>query len=218
MSRTIFELIGRQRRDDDEGRRSSSPNKDQRNPTSYSPTRTTTFRVLFAFAQQDSAHSYLMWDLCSFSPPSANTRKEPDARTEREETIKSPHQACLLPYPPLLTPVHSGSGSGSRSPFISSGSPFAPASIDRAGLYELRYRHVPLPLSSLPTGFSGPVPSPFVAIPIPLGVGGPGQQHARPLPLPPPHKGQQLLVDPPPLSGAAAVWGKEEGGRCDDGD
>ena len=80
--------------------------------------------------------------------------------------------------------------------------------MDAAGLYELGYRHVPLPLSSLPTGSSGST-SPFVAIPIPLGVGGPGQQHARPLPLPPPHNGQQLLVDHPPLSGVAACVGGE---------
>ena len=45
------------------GRRSSSPNKSQPNSTSYSPTndqsRPTTFRILFAFTLQDSAHSSL---------------------------------------------------------------------------------------------------------------------------------------------------------------
>ena len=84
--------------------------------------------------------------------------------------------------------------------------------MDAAELHALGYRHVPLPLSSLPTGSSGPVPSPFVAIPIPLGVGGPGQQHARPLPLPPPHNGQQLLVDPPPLSGSGGGGERKRGG------
>jgi len=202
---------------DDEGggRRSTSPNKSQRNSTSYSPTKEQQHSMSNSHSptktQRNLPPRGTVHDLFSFSAPSpvagrgpsANTREESNTRTEGEETIKSPHQARLLPYPPLLTPVHTGSGSGSRSPFVSTGSPFAPASMDAAGLYELGYRHVPLPLSSVPTGSSGST-SPFVAIPIPLGVGGPGQQHARPLPLPPPHTGQQLLLDPPPLSSAAA--------------
>ena len=136
---------------DDEGggRRSSSPNKSQPNSTSYSPTndqsRPTTFRILFAFTLQDSAHSSLggtVHDLFSFSAPSpgpghgpsANTMEESDTRTEGEETIKLPLQARLLPYRPQLMPVNT---SGSRSPFVSTGSPFAPASMDAVGLYEL---------------------------------------------------------------------------------
>ena len=150
---------------DDEGgvRRSSSPNKSQPNSTSYSPTndqsRPTTFRILFALTLQDSARSSLgvtVHDLFSFSAPSpqgpghgpsANTMEESDTRTEGEETINLPLQARLLPYQPLLMPVNT---SGSRSPFVSTGSPFAPASMDAVGLYELGYRHAPLPLSSLP--------------------------------------------------------------------
>ncbi|KIJ97341.1 hypothetical protein K443DRAFT_681613 [Laccaria amethystina LaAM-08-1] len=206
--------------DDDQekgGRRSNSPNKNQRHPTAYSPSKEQQHSASYSHSPNKTQRALpsrgTVHDLFSFSAPSpgtgfsasapspgagrgANTKEGSDTRTEGEETIKSPHQARLLPYPPLLTPVHTGSGS--RSPFISTGSPFAPASIsmDAAGLYELGYRYAPLPLSSLPTGSSGPVPPPFGAIPIPLGVGGPGQQHARPLPLPP-HNGQQLLVDPP---------------------
>ena len=189
--------------DDDGGRRSNSPNKNQRRSTSYSPIK----------EQNSSSHSHspnktqhalpsrgTVHDLFSFSAPSpgaghgrsANTKEESDTQTEGEETIKSPHQARLLPYPPLLTPVHTSSGS--HSPVLSTGLPFAPTPMDAAGLYELGYRHAPLPLSSSSSG-SGP---PFSAIPIPLGVGGPGQQHgrARPLPLPP-HNGQHLIVDSP---------------------
>jgi len=206
--------------DDEGGRRSTSPNKNQRHSTSYSPTKEQQHSASYSHSPNKTQRALpprgTVHDLFSFSAPSpvagrgpsANTREESNTQTEGEETIKSPHQARLLPYPPLLTPVHTGSGSGSRSPFISTGSPFAPASMDAAGLYELGYRHAPLPLSSLPTGSSGST-SPFVPIPIPLGVGGPGQQHARPLPLPPPHNGQQLLLDPPPLSSAAAGGGGE---------
>ena len=93
---------------------------------------------------------------------------------KQKKTIKSSHQACLLPYLPLLMPVHTSSGS--RSPFVSTGLPFAPASMDTGGLYKF---HAPLPLSSLPMGSSGSVP-PFRVISTLLGVGGPGQQHARP--------------------------------------
>ena len=81
-------------------------------------------------------------DLFSFSAPSpgpghgpsANTMEESDTRTEGEETIKLPLQARLLPYRPQLMPVNT---SGSHSPFVSTGSPFAPASMDAVGLYEL---------------------------------------------------------------------------------
>ena len=127
--------------------------------------------------------------LFSFSDPSpgtgrcpcANTREELDTRTQGEEMITSRHQAHLLFYPPLLTPVHTGPGSrspfvhtgsplvsagslspstGTGSPFVSthSGSPFAStgtgpqAPVDTAGLYQLSYRHAPLALSSLSTG------------------------------------------------------------------
>ena len=93
---------------------------------------------------------------------------------KEKKTIKSPHQAHLLPYPPML--VHTISGS--RSAFVSTGSPFAPASMDTAVLYELGYRHVPLPLSSLPMGSLGSLP--LNVIPTALGVGGPGQQRTRP--------------------------------------
>ena len=61
----------------------------------------------------------------SFSVPNPGA----DTRTE-EETIKSPHQARLLPYPPLLIPVHTGSGScfplvlPMGSPFVYNVSPF----------------------------------------------------------------------------------------------
>ena len=117
---------------------------------------------------------------------SANMMEESDTRTEGEETNKSPHQARLLPYPPLLTPVHT---SGSCSPYVSTGSPFAPASMDAAGLYELGCRHAPY--LYLP---SHGIFRFHTAIPILLGVGGPGQQHTHPLPLPP-HNGQ-LIIDP----------------------
>ena len=96
---------------------------------------------------------------------------------KEKKTVKSPHRACLLPYPPLLMPVHTSSGS--RSPFVSTGLPFAPASMDTGGLYEFGYCHAPLPLSSLPMGSSVSVP-PFRGISTPLGVGGPGQQHVHP--------------------------------------
>ena len=96
---------------------------------------------------------------------------------KENKTIKSPHQACLLPCLPLLMPVHTSSGP--RSPFVSTGLPFAPASMDTGELYEFGYRHAPLPLSSLPMRSSGSVP-PFRVISTPLGVGGPGQQRARP--------------------------------------
>ena len=83
-----------------------------------------------------------VYDLFSFSAPSpgpghgpsANTMEESDTRTEGEETIKLPLQARLLPYRPQLMPVYT---SGSHSPFVSTGSPFAPASMDAVGLYEL---------------------------------------------------------------------------------
>ncbi|KIK05895.1 hypothetical protein K443DRAFT_317680 [Laccaria amethystina LaAM-08-1] len=54
--------------------------------------------------------------------PSPNRREESDTRTEGEETIKSPHQTRLLPYSPLLTPVHTAPGS--RSPSVPTGAPF----------------------------------------------------------------------------------------------
>ena len=213
--------------DDDGGRRSNSPNKNQRHSTSYSPTKEQQHSASHSHSPNKTQRALpsrgTVHDLFSFSAPSpgtgrglsSNTREDSDTRTEGEGTIKSPHQARLsphqarlLPYPPLLTPVHTGSGSRSPflstgSPFLSTGSPFAPTPIDAAGLYELGYRHAPLPLSSSSPG-SGP---PFGAIPIPLGVGGPGQQHharARPLPLPP-HNGQQLLPDPPKREGVATT-------------
>ena len=198
--------------DDDGGRRSNSPNKNQRHSTSYSPTKeqhSTSHSLSPNKTQRALPSRGTVHDLFSFSAPSpgaghgrsANTKEESDARTEGEETIKSPPQARLLPYPPLLTPVHTGSGS--RSPFLSTGSPFAPTQMDAAGLYELGYRHAPLPLSSSSSS-SGP---PFGAIPIPLGVGGPGpQQHARARPLPlPPHNGQHLIIDPPKREGVATT-------------
>ena len=200
--------------DDDDGeRRSNSPNKNQRHSTSYSPTKEQQHSASYSHSPNKTQRALpsrgTVHDLFSFSAPSpgasrgpsANARKESDTRTEGEETIKFPHQARLLPYPPLLTPVHTGSGS--HSPFLSTGPPFAPTPMDAAGLYELGYRHAPLPLSSSSSG-SGP---PFGAIPIPLGVGGPGQQQhvrARPLPLPP-HNGQQLVVDPPKREGVATT-------------
>ena len=51
----------------------------------------------------------------------------------------------------VIRSAHSG------SPFASTGTgpPFAQASIDTAGLYELGYRHAPLRLFSLPMGSSG---------------------------------------------------------------
>ena len=206
--------------DDDGGRRSNSLNENQRHSTSYSPTKEQQHSLSCSHSPNKTQRALpsrgTVHDLFSFSAPSpgagrspnSNTRKESGTRTEGEETIKSPHQAHLsphqprlLPYPPLLTPVHAGSGS--RSPFLSTGSPFAPTPMDAAGLYELGYRHAPLPLSSSSSG-SGP---PFGAIPIPLGVGGPGQQqHARARPLPlPPHNGQQLLPDPPKREGVATT-------------
>ena len=199
--------------DDDGGRRSDSPNKNQRRSTSYSSTKEQQHSSSYSHSPNKTQRALpsrgTVHDLFSFSAPSpgashgpsANTREESDTRTEGEETIKLPHQARLLPYPPLLTPVHTGSGS--RSPFLSTGPPFAPIPMDAAGLYELGYRHAPLPLSSSSSG-SGP---PFNAIPIPLGVGGPGQQqHARVRPLPlPPHNGQHLLPDPPKREGVATT-------------
>ena len=122
--------------------------------------------------------------------------EESDARAEGEEMITSRHQAHLLFYPPLLTTVRTGLGSrspfvhagppfvsagssfpstGTGSPFVftHSGSPFAStgtgpqALVDTTGLYELGYRHAPLPLPSLSTGSSGSV-TPFGVIPTPL--------------------------------------------------
>ena len=205
--------------DDNAGRRSNSPNKNQRRSTSYLPTKEQQHSSSYSHSPNKTQRALpsrgTVHDLFSFSAPSpgagrgpsAHTREESDTQTEGEATIKSPHQARLsphqarlLPYPPLLTPVHTGSGS--RSPFLSTGSPFAPTPMDAAGLYELGYRHAPLPLSSSSPG-SGP---PFGAIPIPLGVGGPGQQHARARPLPlPPHNGQQLLPEPPKGEGVATT-------------
>ena len=198
--------------DDDGGRRSNSLNKNQRHSMSYSPTKEQQHSASYSHSpnktQRPLPSRGTVHDLFSFSAPSpgagrgpsTNTREASDTRTEGEETIKSPHQARLLPYPPLLTPVHTGSGS--RSPFLSTGSPFVPTPMDATGLYELGYRHAPLPLSSS----SASIP-PFSAIPIPLGVGGPGQQqHARARPLPLPlHNGQQLLPDPPKREGAATT-------------
>ena len=200
--------------DDDGGRRSNSPNKNQRHSRSYSLTKEQQHSAPHSHSPNKTQRALpsrgTVHDLFSFSAPSpgasrgpsANTREDSNARTEGEETIKLPPQARLLPYPPLLTPVHTGSGS--RSPFLSTGSPFAPTPMDAAGLYELGYRHAPLPLSSSSSGSR----SPFGAIPIPLGV---GQQHARVRPLPlPPHNGQHLLVDPP-LGVGGGGEGKREG-------
>ena len=198
--------------DVDGGKRSNSLNKNQQHSTSYSPTKEQQHSSSYSHSPNKTQRVLpsrgTVHDLFSFSAPSpgagrvasANTGEESDVRTEGEATIKSPPQARLLPYPPLLTPIHTGSGS--RSPFLSTGSPFAPTPMDAAGLYELGYCHAPLPLSS--SSGSGP---PFNAIPIPLGVGGPGQQqhaHARPLPLPP-HNRQQLLPDPPKREGVATT-------------
>ena len=77
----------------------------------------------------------------------------------------SPFVSARSPFP----------STGPGSPFVSthSGSPFAStgtgpqALVDTAGLYELGYRHAPLPLPSLSTGSSGSVP-PFGVISIPL--------------------------------------------------
>ena len=139
--------------DDDGGRRSISPNKNQRHSTSDSPTKEQQHSSSYSHSPNKTQRALpsrgTVHDLFSFSAPSpgagrspsSNTRKESDTRTEGEETIKSPHQAHLsphqprlLPYPPLLTPVHTGSGS--RSPFLPTGSPFAPTPMDAAGLYE----------------------------------------------------------------------------------
>ena len=212
MIASLERSSGSEEDDDDRGRRSNSPNKNQRRSTSYSPTKEQQHSASHSNSPNKTQRALpsrgTVHDLFSFSAPSpgagrgssANAREASDTRTEGEETIKSPHQARLLPYPPLLTPVHTGSGS--RSPFLSTGSPFAPTPMDAAGLYELGYRHAPLPLSS--SSGSGP---PFGVIPIPLGVGGPGQQQhgrARPLPLPP-HNGQQLLPDLPKREGVATT-------------
>ena len=105
----------------------------------------------------------------------------------------------------VIRSTHSG------LPFASTGTgpPFAQASIDTAGLYELGYRHAPLCLSFLPIGSSGSVP-PFSAIPITLGVGDPGQQHACPVSLLP-HNGQQLLVELPLYGAVVGGERKREG-------
>ncbi|EDR07290.1 uncharacterized protein LACBIDRAFT_388494 [Laccaria bicolor S238N-H82] len=176
--------------DDDDyvGRRSSSPNKNQRHSTTtaYSPSKEpASHSYSYSYSPNKTQRALpsrgTVHDL--FSVPSPGVSAREDTRTEGgEETIKSPHQhqARLLPYPPLLTPVHTGS---------------TPNLMDAAGLYELGYR-LPLPLSSLPTGSSS-------AIPIPLGVGGPGQ-HARPLPLPP-HTGHHLPIEPLKREGVATT-------------
>ena len=104
------------------GRKSRSLNKSQRNSTSYSPTKDQRRSASYSHSPNETQCTLppqgTVHDLCSFCAPtpgagrgpSANTREESDTRTEREETIKSAHQARLLPYPPLLTPVHTGSG------------------------------------------------------------------------------------------------------------
>ncbi|KIK05986.1 hypothetical protein K443DRAFT_3518 [Laccaria amethystina LaAM-08-1] len=164
-----------------------------------------TFHDLFAVAQQDSVHSSLAGNSTIFiaaSPgadcgPNANTREESDTRTEGEETIKSPHQAHLLPS---LTPVHTVSCL--RSPFAQIRHSF----LGRHLLPQVQALRS-LKLQLIQQDCCVP---PFRAIPIPLGVGGPGQQHARPLPLPP-HNGQQFLVDPPLFGAGVGGERKREG-------
>ena len=231
---------------DDEGggRRSSSPNRSQRNSTPYSPTKDQRHSASYSHlpnkTQRPLPSRGTGHDSFSFFAPSpgagrgpcANTREESVTWTDngRKEKKRSnrptklasclTHRCLHLCIPALARAfrlylqslrsfVPPSPSTGMNSPFVSthSGSPFAStgtdppfaqAPIDTAGLYGLGYHHVPLPLSSLPTGSSGSVLP--CTIPNPLGVGGPGQQHARPLPLPP-HNGQLLLVDPP-LPGA----------------
>ena len=123
---------------DDEGggRRSSSLNKSQRNSTSYSLTKDQRPSVSYSHSPSQTQRTLLsrgiVYDLLSFCAPRSGvsrgpTREESDTWTEGEETIKSAHQARLLTYPPLLTPVHTGSGS--RSPFVPTDSPFVCAII-----------------------------------------------------------------------------------------
>jgi hypothetical protein len=123
--------------DDDQeggGRRSSSPNKSQRNSMSYSPTEDQRHSASYSHSPNNTQHTLpsqgTVHDLLWFSAPgpgagrspSANTREESDTWMEGEETTKLPHQARLPPCPPLLMPVHNGSGS--RSPFVPTGTPF----------------------------------------------------------------------------------------------
>ena len=162
---------------------------------------------------------------CTCRGPSANTREESHTRTD-EEMIKSPHQARLLAYPPLLRPVHAGIGS--RSPLVlptaSSFVLLCHRSLPQArvhhsflhilghhllpqarALHSLKLQLIQQDCTSLYTAMRLYLHLPSQRDLLircnsdPVGRCCPGQQHGRPLPLLP-HNGQ--LVDRP-LSSAA---------------
>ena len=137
--------------DEGGGRRFSSPNKSLTSYSLITDQRHSASCWLSPKTQRTLPSRGTVHDLFSSSAPStgagrgpsANMREESDNGQKEKKTIKSPHQACLLPYPPLLMPVHTNPGS--RSPFVSTGLPLAPTSMD----YEFGYRDVPVPLSSV---------------------------------------------------------------------
>ena len=168
--------------DDDRGRRSNSLNKNQQCSTAYSLTTDERHSASCLHSPNKTQHTLLLQgtihDLFLLSAPitgagrgpSANTREKSDTWTEGEENNQIAPPSLSPALPTML--VHTISGL--CSPFLFTGSPVTPASIDTAGLYEFGYCHAPLPLSSLPMGSSGSVP-PFCVILTLLGVGGPGQ-------------------------------------------
>ena len=114
------------------GRRSSSRNKSQLHSMCYPPTKVQRHSASHLHSPNKTQRTLpsrgTVHHLFSFSAPnpwagrslSANTKEESDTRTEGEETIISPSPSSS----PALrsTPVHTGSGS--RSPFVPTGSPF----------------------------------------------------------------------------------------------
>ena len=93
------------------GRRLSSLNKSQQNSISYSPTKDQRDSASYSHSPNETQCTLPSWgilhDLFSFSVPSFGLvvfpREDSDTGKEEEEMIKSPHQACLLPYADACT-------------------------------------------------------------------------------------------------------------------